>query len=240
MIDKALLADAAAKVGATVSPEAAEQFDLYAHRLTEWNEKVNLTAITEPDAIVLKHFADSLSLLPFLPDTPFSLVDVGTGAGFPSVPLAILRGDMRLTLLDSLQKRLTFLDALCGELGVTASIVHHRAEDAGHRPELRERFDVATARAVAAMPVLAEYCLPLVRPGGQWIALKGPAGEAELSAAASAIDKLGGQVSRVHPLILPGTSDIPPETRTLIFVDKVRPCAPVYPRPAAKITKKPL
>ena len=189
---------------------------------------------------MLKHFADSLSLLPFLPTEPFSLIDVGTGAGFPSVPLALLRGDITFTLLDSLQKRLTFLDALCRELGLSPTLVHARAEDAGHQPTLRERFDVATARAVAAMPVLAEYCLPLIRPGGQWIALKGPAGETELAAAETAIDKLGGKLAQVRSLTLPGTADIPPESRTLIFIDKVRPCAPVYPRPAAKITKKPL
>ncbi len=240
MIDKALLTHAAASLGVTIAPETADKFDLYAHRLTEWNERINLTAITEPDAIVLKHFADSLSLLPFLPTEPFSLIDVGTGAGFPSVPLALLRGDITFTLLDSLQKRLTFLDTLCRELGLSPTLVHARAEDAGHQPTLRERFDVATARAVAAMPVLAEYCLPLIRPGGQWIALKGPAGETELAAAETAIDKLGGKFAQVRSLTLPGTADIPPESRTLIFIDKVRPCAPVYPRPAAKITKKPL
>ena len=240
MIDKALLIDAAGKVGVTVPPEAAEKFDLYARRLTEWYARVNLTAITEPYAIVLKHFADSLSLLPFLPGAPFSLVDVGTGAGFPSVPLALLRGDMRLTLLDSLQKRLTFLESLCGELGLSPTLVHARAEDAGHQPTLREQFDVATARAVAAMPTLAELCLPLVRTGGQWIALKGPAGETELQAAASAIDKLGGRVARTQSLSLPATEAVAAETRFLIFVDKVRPCAPVYPRPGAKIAKKPL
>ena len=240
MIDKALLTEAAGKVSVTVPPEAADKLDLYAHRLVEWNEKVNLTAITEPDAIVLKHFVDSLSLLPFLPAEPFSLVDVGTGAGFPSVPLAILRGDMRLTLLDSLQKRLTFLESLCGELGLSPTLVHARAEDAGHDPALREQFDVATARAVAAMPMLAELCLPLVRPGGRWIALKGPAGETELAAAETAIDKLGGQVAQTKSLSLPGTGAVPAETRLLVFVDKVRPCAPAYPRPAAKIAKKPL
>lgn len=240
MIDRALLTDAAAKVGVDLPPEAAEKFDLYARRLTEWNERVNLTAITEPDEIVIKHFADSLSLLPFLPTGAFSLIDVGTGAGFPSVPLAILRGDMALTLLDSLQKRLTFLDALCGELELSPALVHARAEDAGHTPELREQFDIATARAVAAMPTLAEYCLPLVRPGGQWVALKGPAADTELAAAETAIDKLGGRVSCTRTLTLPGAGAVPAETRTLIFVDKLRPCAPVYPRPAAKIAKKPL
>ena len=240
MIDRALLIAAAAQVGVTVPPETAEKFDLYARRLTEWNEKVNLTAITEPDAIVLKHFVDSLSLLPFLPDEPFSLVDVGTGAGFPSVPLALLRGDMRLTLLDSLQKRLTFLESLCAELGLSPALVHARAEDAGHDPALREQFDVATARAVAATPTLAELCLPFTRPGGQWIALKGPSGEAELLVAEAAIDKLGGRVAQTKSLTLPGTETVPAETRLLIFVDKVRPCAPAYPRPAAKIAKKPL
>ena len=187
MIDKVRLRDQAAAMGVTVTPEAAEKLDVYAVRLVETNRQVNLTAITDPEGILVKHFLDSLSLAPFLTNgtaEPISLVDVGTGAGFPGVPLAIVCPALRLTLLDSLQKRLTFLEALCGELGIPAALVHARAEEAGRRPDLRERFDIGTARAVAGLPVLCEYLLPLVKPGGRMIAMKGPDGETELKAAA--------------------------------------------------------
>ena len=140
---------------------------------------MNLTAITEPREIVRKHFVDSLTLLSCLPEGELSLIDVGTGAGFPGVALAIARPDIRLTLLDSLNKRLIFLKAVCEELSVPVTLIHARAEEAGRKPELRERFDVATARAVAALPALCEYCLPFVRPGGVFLAMKGPDGEEE-------------------------------------------------------------
>lgn len=173
MIDTVRLREQAAAMGVTVTPEAAEKLDLYAVRLVETNRNVNLTAITDPEGILVKHFLDSLSLAPLLTERAaglsraLSLVDVGTGAGFPGVPLAIVCPSLRLTLLDSLQKRLTFLESLCGELAIPAALVHARAEEAGRKPELREQFDVATARAVAGLPVLCEYLLPLVKPGGK-------------------------------------------------------------------------
>jgi len=229
---------AATSVGVSLSPETAEKFDTYAARLVEWNEKVNLTALTNPTDIVWKHFADSLSAAPHLPNTPFSLIDVGTGAGFPGVPLALLRGDVSLTLLDSLQKRLTFLDTLCAELELPVTLVHARAEDGGHDTALRGKFDVATARAVATLPVLCEYCLPFVKVGGRFLGMKGPSGEEELAAAKTAITRLGGKVAGTKTLTLDREGD--PFDRTLIFIDKIAETPKAYPRPAAKIKKSAL
>ena len=238
MVAPDLLINAAASVGVSLSPETAEKFDTYAARLVEWNEKINLTALTAPHDILWKHFADSLSAAPYLPQTAFSLIDVGTGAGFPGVPLALLRGDLRLTLLDSLQKRLTFLDELCKELELPVTLVHARAEDGGQDPALREQFDVATARAVANLPVLCEYCLPFVKVGGRFLGMKGPAAEEELLAAKSAVKKLGGNVADVKTLTLDTNGE--PFDRSLIFIDKIDHTPKAYPRPAAKIKKSPL
>ncbi len=238
MVSKSLLINAAASVGVTLSPETAEKLDTYAARLVEWNQKVNLTALTDPQDIVWKHFADSLSAAPYLPKTPFSLIDVGTGAGFPGVPLALLRGDLSLTLLDSLQKRLTFLEELCRELQLPVTLVHARAEDGGHDPALREQFDVATARAVANLPVLCEYCLPFVKVGGLFLGMKGPAGDEELSAAETAIKRLGGKPAGIKTLTLNEAGE--PFDRTLVFVDKISGTPKAYPRPAAKIKKSTL
>ena len=239
MIDKAWLTQAVALYGITLTPEQAEKLDTYARLLVEWNEKMNLTAITDGVGIAAKHFADSLSAYPHLPKTAFSLVDVGTGAGFPGVPLALVRSDCKLTLLDSLQKRLTFLDALCRELGIPVTLIHARAEEAGQNPAWREGFDVVTARAVAAMPVLCEYCLPLVKPGGRFIAMKGPDGERELTDAAKAIALLGGApgVSHALTLAVPGGET---QERRILTVDKIQPTPAKYPRPTAKMAKSPL
>ncbi len=248
MIDTVRLREQAAAMGVTVTPEAAEKLDLYAVRLVETNRNVNLTAITDPEGILVKHFLDSLSLAPLLTERAaglsraLSLVDVGTGAGFPGVPLAIVCPSLRLTLLDSLQKRLTFLESLCGELAIPAALVHARAEEAGRKPELREQFDVATARAVAGLPVLCEYLLPLVKPGGQMIAMKGPDGEAELADAARAISLLGGRSGTAKRLTLPPAPAPGEETalRLLLLIDKMEPTPSAYPRPTPKIAKKSL
>lgn len=174
MIDKTYLESVCAAQSLPFSPELSEKLDQYAQLLVEWNEKMNLTAITEPNDIAVKHFADSLLLLNAL-DIPknASLIDVGTGAGFPSVPVGLARPDLKVTLLDSLQKRITFLEILCAQLSLPAVCVHGRAEEMGRQAAFRERFDVATARAVANLRELAEYCLPFVKVGGTFAALKG-------------------------------------------------------------------
>ena len=245
MIDTVRLREQAAAMGVSVTPDTAEKFDLYAARLVETNRRVNLTAITDPEGILVKHFLDSLTLAPLLAErsaAALSLIDVGTGAGFPGVPLALVCPGRKLTLLDALQKRLTFLEGLCRELAVPAALIHARAEEAGRRPALRDQFDVATARAVAGLPVLCEYLLPLVKPGGRMVAMTGPDGESELVAAAGAISVLSGRPEPVRRLSLP-PAPLPGEDRVdrlLLIVDKTAPTPAAYPRPPAKIAKKPL
>ena len=241
MIDRDRLRNCAAAYNVSLDEAAAEKLELYARLLVQWNERMNLTAITDPEGILRKQFVDSLTALPHLPAGPCRLIDVGTGAGFPGVPLAVVRGDLQLTLLDSLNKRLVFLRELCAALELPVTLIHARAEEGGRQPALREQFDVATARAVAALPVLAEYCLPFVKQGGRFIAMKGPEGEAEAAAAAKAVARLGGAPAKVHTVLLP----VPPdgeaaEERRLLVIDKIAATPPAYPRPSAKIARQPL
>lgn len=243
MIDTDLLRAYAAEYGIAVSDEACKKFDRYAELLIEWNQKMNLTAITEPHDIVLKHFTDSMTALSVLPEkTNLLLIDVGTGAGFPGIPLAIMREDIQLTLLDSLNKRLIFLKEVCDALGIRAQLIHSRAEEGGRNPKLREQYDVAIARAVAAMPVLSEYCLPFVKTGGCFIAMKGPDSDAEMQAATRAVQVLGGRVSAVKELILPCQphDGVEPLGRRLFIIDKEKMTPPRFPRQSAKIAKEPL
>lgn len=236
MIPVELLKNGAAAMGIDLTPEQLDRFDLYARLLVEWNQKMNLTAITDPEGIVVKHFLDSLSLLSCvkLPKNA-SLIDVGTGAGFPAVVLKIARPDLKITLLDSLNKRLLFLQEVSRQLGLPMTTVHARAEEGGRNPQLRQKFDFATARAVAALPVLSEYCLPFVKKGGTFIAMKGPGGEAELTDAEKAIRTLGGKAEETHLRTLEDGS-----SRTLIVIRKVSPTPPAYPRAGGKIAKAPL
>ena len=217
-------------------PSLGKQLDRYAELLVEWNEKMNLTAITQPEEIVVKHFADSLLLLKAV-EIPQGgrIIDVGTGAGFPSVPVCLARPDLKLTLLDSLQKRITFLEALCAELGLPARCVHARAEDAGRDSAFRESFDLATARAVANLRELSEYCLPFVRKGGYFAALKGYEVEEELKEAEYAISQLGGEIAEVKKFRLSAEA-----SRAIVIIRKVRPVSSKYPRNSAKMKKSPL
>lgn len=240
MIDKDLLKTAALTVGVEISDTVAEKLDKYAQLLVEWNQKMNLTAITDPTDMVIKHFVDSVAAAPLLPVGAFSLVDVGTGAGFPGVPLAVLRPDCKLTLLDSLNKRLIFLDAVCKELGIGADLVHLRAEEGGRNPAYRDAFDVATARAVGGLPLLCEYCLPYVKTGGRFLALKGPTGEEEAARSAAAMQKLGGKTRTVHKFLLPADSKGEQAERQIYLIDKVTATPTAFPRPTAKIAKNPL
>ena len=209
------------------------KFSVYCGMLQDWNRRMNLTAITDDRGVAEKHFLDSLLPLTLweLPRGA-ALIDVGTGAGFPGVPMKLLRPDLRLTLLDSLQKRLNFLSALCGELGVQAELVHARAEDAGRDPGRRERYDIATSRAVAGMGVLAEYCLPLLRVGGVLLAMKGSGGREEAQEGEEAIALCGGRLREVKEYTLPGG-----DRRTLLVVEKERPTPKKYPRRAGQIKK---
>lgn len=221
----------------TVTDEQLASFEKYAELLIEWNQKMNLTAITEKKEIAVKHFIDSLSLLTVI-DLPkgASLIDIGTGAGFPGIPLKIMRPDLHVTLLDSLNKRLLFLQAVCQALHLDCTLQHARAEEFGQKPEFREQFDYATSRAVANLPALCEYCLPYVKVGGSFLPMKGPDGPSELETAKNAIHQLGGgDQPAVFSLILPDDS-----TRTIIQITKTRPTPTRYPRRGVKINKQPL
>lgn len=222
--------------GFTLDVVATERLNIYGNLLVSWNEKMNLTAITEPDAVLYKHFYDCLLFFKHVTlKNSASLIDVGTGAGFPGLVLKIARPDLNITLLDSLNKRIGFLNAVLDEVGLTCNTVHSRAEDGGRNPLYREKFDVATARAVAALPCLTEYCLPFVKKGGLFVALKGPNGSEETKAAANAIKLLGGQKPTI---ICENLRD--DEQRTIILIKKISQTPTKYPRLATKISKQPL
>lgn len=229
---------AAADYGITLSDAQQQQFNRYYELLIEWNKKINLTAITEPCDVAVKHMIDSLSCYDktlFLPHT--RVIDVGTGAGFPGIPLKILRPDLQLTLLDSLNKRLIYLQEVVDQLGLKqVTLVHSRAEDGAHDRKLRENFSIVTSRAVARMTVLTELCLPLVCQGGYFLALKGKDTLNEVEAAKKAIRILGGEVTAIRPVNLPGLTD----ERNIVIVKKLRPSPSHYPRRPAIIEKKPL
>lgn len=222
--------------GIALTGEMLERFEEYARMLVDWNGRMNLTAINDREGIVVKHFLDSLLLLKLdcLP-RDCALIDVGTGAGFPGIPLKIVRSDIRLTLLDSLQKRIGFLSELSNALGQENQLIHGRAEQCAGDPELRERFDVATARAVASLPALSEYCLPFVRPEGVFLAMKGFAVEEELESAGNAVGLLGGEILRCEKFVLPG------ENKRSVIITKKRSHTPSkYPRSGKNISKNPL
>lgn len=223
-------------MGLKVSATQAQQFQTYMELLLEWNEKINLTSITEPEQVVEKHFLDSVTLLLWKKlKQGAKVIDVGTGAGFPGIPLKILRPDVELTLLDGTMKRLNFLGEVCAALKLSAHRVHKRAEEAGLDKTMRERFDLATARAVAPLNVLAEYCMPLVKMKGFFIAMKGPGAAQELEEAENALDILGAGEPEVLSLTLPGG-----EERNLVIAQKLRFTPKSYPRHGGTILKHPL
>lgn len=218
-----------------LSEEQYAQLERYAELLVEWNEKMNLTAITDPEGIAVKHFLDCLAYLKRakIPEGA-RVADVGTGAGFPGVVLKIARPDIKLVLIDSLQKRLNFLEAVFNEIGIKAELVHARAEDAGHDKKLRESFDVVTARAVANLAVLSEYCIPLVKIGGVFAPMKTAEVSEELEGAKTAAKILGGEV------LEPEIYEIPAGGRSVVFIGKKAATPAKYPRQRVKISEKPL
>ncbi|HWP50544.1 MAG TPA: 16S rRNA (guanine(527)-N(7))-methyltransferase RsmG [Clostridia bacterium] len=225
-----------ANFGLMIDAQQCDEFNTYGKLLLEYNGKVNLTAITMPDEIAIKHFADSILPLAFTElAAGASLIDVGTGAGFPGVPLKIMRPDINLTLLDSLNKRLVFLQELSTALGQENTFIHARAEMAGAEEKLRGHFDIATSRAVAQLAVLCEYCLPLLKIGGKMLALKGPDCGMEIASAQHAIQLLGGKIATVSEYALSDQGK-----RTLIVIEKVKPTHRIYPRQRMKLNEKPL
>lgn len=237
LTDKASLSQLFAKGSISVTDKQYDDLSLYADMLCEWNEKINLTAITDPDGIAEKHFFDSV--FPFLSEKLVpenaKLIDVGTGAGFPSCPLKVFRPDLKLTLLDSLNKRINFLTELSDKLSLQAECVHGRAEELGRTASCRESFDIATARAVANLSALCEYCLPFVKIGGAFVALKGSDGENELENAKNAIRILGGKTELCKNYTLPSG-----DGRCLIVIRKIGASPDKYPRNKGQMTKKPL
>ena len=224
------------KLGITLSEIQLKQFYNYMNLLIEWNKKINLTAITEPNEIILKHFVDSLTISKYISDGT-RVVDVGTGAGFPGIPLKIYRQDIEITLLDSLQKRINFLDEVIRELNLEKiETIHSRVEDFGKDKRYREKFDIATSRAVANLATLSEFLLPLVKVGGKVISMKGSLIEEELENSKNAIKILGGKIEKVDEFNLPN-SDI---SRNIVLIDKIKETPNKYPRKAGEPSKKPL
>lgn len=236
MIDRTLLQTEAAAFGVPLDDTALERFDRYSEELLRVNAFLNLTAITEPTEVLYKHWIDSLSVLRFFsPEKGARCIDVGTGAGFPGVALLIARPDLRMTLLDSTRKKLTFIAETLELLGLSAQTLHLRAEEAGQMPTYREQYDLVTARAVANLRELSEYCLPFLKRGGMFIAMKSVRSEEEIAEAQKAVQRLGGKIEAVQTFTLPNAGE-----RTLIFIKKISQTPPKYPRPSAKIAKQPL
>jgi 16S rRNA (guanine527-N7)-methyltransferase len=233
---EALLVSTAAAWGLSLGADTLAQFQIYADELASWNAHTNLTAISDRQGIYVRHFLDSLALARHWGDQPASLVDLGSGAGFPGLPLKLLCPELELLLVDSVGKKTAFLTAMVARLGLTGvRVFTGRAEELGRDPRERERHAVVTARAVADLRVLAEYGLPLLRPGGLLLAPKGIAAAAEAAAAATALATLGGVLLEVAPVELPGA-----EPRAIVVISKVAPTDARYPRPVGVPARRPL
>lgn len=213
--------------------EVYDKLEIYADFLVKYNENVNLTAITDVREIFVKHFLDSILLLKYV-DIPSnsSIIDVGTGAGFPSVPMKIYRPDLKITLLDSLNKRINFLQQLCEMTQIDAEFIHGRAEDYGKESQYREKFDFSCARAVANLSVLSEYCIPFVKIGGYFISMKGP--NEIIDESNKALELLGGKIKSDIQYSLEN------DTRRIIAIEKISQTPTKYPRNSSQIKKKPL
>lgn len=236
MVNTNLLISDAEKLGLSIENDKIKQFEKLAELLVEQNKTMNLTAITDPDGIAVKHFADSISVLNAAKfDEKAKVLDVGTGAGFPGIPLLIMRPDLDLTMLDSTAKKLKYVANTVEELGLTANVLHTRAEEAGQNKEYRETFDIVCSRAVAALNVLCEYCLPFVKVGGVFVAMKAAKAQEEIEGAKAAIKLLGGQIVDEKSFTLSDGGE-----RNLIIIKKISHVPPKYPRVSAQIAKKPL
>lgn len=233
-----ILRDAFRQEGFSLTEQQIEQFVIYYDVLIDWNQKINLTAIEDQTEVAYKHFIDSVYMQRVVPDLQHkSLIDIGTGAGFPGVPLKIMEPQLQLTLFDSLNKRILFLQALCEQLKLEqVNTVHGRAEEFGQKPEYRGQYDIATARAVAHLPVLLEICLPFVKKNGLFVALKGPELENEIKESSHALQQLGGKLVEIQRFTMAdGTY-----TRNIAVFEKVKETPKLYPRRAGTPQKKPL
>ena len=233
-----IMKEASMEVGFDLIEKQYNQFITYMKLLQEWNEKINLTAITEDEEVIKKHFIDCIKAFKSKAvRNAKTVIDVGTGAGFPGLPIAIMNPDISVTLLDSLNKRINFLNTVVAQLELkNVTTIHSRAEDGARKPELRESFDVATSRAVANMAVLSEFCLPYVRVNGYFVALKGPAIEEELKEGQKAINTLGGSLENIIEVNIE-ESDL---KHNIVEIKKVNKCPKTYPRKAGTVNKKPI
>lgn len=235
-ISKELLKEKAAGFGVNLDEKALERFDIYARLLVEWNEKINLTAITKPEEIVIKHFVDSLTVFSATEiPTGAKIIDVGTGAGFPGVAMLIARPDLDITLLDSTNKKLNVIRDILEKIGLEANVIHKRAEEAGQSKDFRETYDFATARAVSNLRDLSEYCIPFVRPGGMFISMKSAKADEEIEEGKKAVSVLGGKIIEKKTFELENAGE-----RTVILIKKISATPAKYPRPSAKIAKNPI
>ncbi len=233
-----LMKEASLEVGFDLTEKQYNQFIEYMKLLQEWNEKINLTAITEDEEVIKKHFIDCIKAFKSnAVKNAKTVIDVGTGAGFPGLPIAIMNPNVNVTLLDSLNKRINFLNTVIAKLELKNVVtIHSRAEDGARKQELRENFDVATSRAVANMAVLSEFCLPYVKLNGYFVALKGPAIEDEIREGKKAIDTLGGELENIIEVNIE-ESDL---KHNIVEIKKIRKCPKTYPRKAGSINKKPI
>ena len=233
---KELLKDKAEMFHVKLDETALKRFDIYAKLLIEWNEKINLTAITDPEGVTIKHFLDSLTIFSYVDiQEGAKVIDVGTGAGFPGLAMLIARPDLKMTLMDSTKKRLMVIEDILENIGLAANVVHSRAEEAGQNKAFREQYDFSTARAVTNLRDLAEYCLPFVKVGGSFIPLKSAKAQEEIAEAKKAIHILGGQIINQNTFDLLDCGE-----RTIINIKKISSTPAKYPRPSAKIAKNPI
>ena len=224
--------------GLALSNEQLKAFNKYKNLIIEWNKVRDITNITDDMGVYIKHFMDSLTVFRLIKaSSNASVVDIGSGAGFPGIPMKIYDKTIRLTMLDSLNKRVDFLKEVTAELSLEdTEAIHGRAEDVFHKAEFRENYDYAVSRALAPLPTLLEYCLPAVKPGGYFIAMKGPGHEEELKVSENALDVLGGKIEKVDHFLLGEDK----QERTLLLIKKVGKCPDKYPRGLGKPRKKPL
>ncbi|WP_432406055.1 16S rRNA (guanine(527)-N(7))-methyltransferase RsmG [Wukongibacter sp. M2B1] len=238
MNNKDILRQGGQELGLDIDDRMIDRFTKYKNLLIEWNKKINLTGITDEREIMIKHFLDSLAcMLTGVVRNDSKIIDVGTGAGFPGIPLKVFNENLNLTLLDSLNKRIKYLETVCNELELSqVEFLHGRAEDYGRDEEYREKYDIAVARAVAELAVLCEYCLPFVKVNGYFIALKGPKAQEEIENAKKALNILGGEIVDILNVNLPYSDS----GHNLVIIKKIKSTPSKYPRKAGMPTKKPL
>lgn len=230
MKNKDKLKTDAEAIGVSLNDDEVKMFEEYQNLLLEWNEKINLTAIIDENDIITKHFVDSLYCLKYIKDGD-KIIDVGTGAGFPGIPIKIVSHETEITLLDSLNKRIIYLEEVINKLGLEKiEAIHGRAEEFGINPKFREKYDIVTARAVANMKTLSEYCIPFIKVGGKFICMKGSDYKEELNDAKSHIETLGGKIVEINEVVLPD-SDI---KHTIIIIEKIKSTPKGFPRKKIK------